>query len=122
MAKTPYAGNLRHSIILQTRSRTTDTGGGFTSAWANTRTLFAQIDPVDGSNDYSSGRREHNLTHDVYTRYYSDINFKSNGGQMRISWDDSGTTRILAIKYVLTIQERDRNLKFRCAEGGVNDS
>ena len=33
MAKTPYSGDLRHSVILQTRTRSTDTGGGFTSSW-----------------------------------------------------------------------------------------
>lgn len=122
MAKTPYAGDLRHQIILQTRTRSTDTGGGFTSSWGSTRTLFAKIEPLDGSNNYANGMLEHNLTHDVYTRYYTDIDYKSGGGKMRISWDDAGETRILSVKYVLTVKSRDRYLKFRCAEGGVNDS
>ena len=50
-----------------------------------------------------------------------DINYKANGGQMRISWNDYGTTRILAVKYVYTLEERDRWLLFRCTEGGDSD-
>ena len=122
MAKTPYSGDLRHSVILQTRTRSSYTGGGFTSSWGNTRTLFAKIEPVDGTNAYANGMREHDLTHDVWTRYYTDIDYKSNGAQMRISWDDQGEARILSIKYVLTVQSKHRYLKFRCAEGGVNDA
>jgi SPP1 family predicted phage head-tail adaptor len=121
MAKFPYAGDLRHSITLQTRSRSTDTGGGFTSSWGNTRVLFAKITPISGNNPYSNGRIEHDLTHDIYTRYYSDINYSSGGGAMRISWSDSGVARTFGIKYVITINERDRFLLFRCSEGGPDD-
>ena len=55
MAKFPYAGDLRHEINLQTRTASTDTGGGFTSTWATTRTVFAKITPVNGNNPYTSG-------------------------------------------------------------------
>lgn len=122
MAKFPYAGDLRHSIILQTRSRSSDTGGGFTSSWGTTRTLFAKIMPISGNNPYSSGRIEHDLTHDIYTRYYTDINYNSGGAKMRISWSDSGVARTFSVKYVITIDERDRFLLFRCSEGSANDS
>lgn len=122
MAKFPYAGDLRHSIILQTRSRSSDTGGGFTSSWGTTRTLFAKIMPISGNNPYSSGRIEHDLTHDIYTRYYTDINYNSGGAKMRISWSDSGVARTFSVKYVITIDERDRFLLFRCSEGAANDS
>ena len=121
MAKAPYAGDLRHEISLQTRTATTDSGGGFTSSWATTRTVFAKIVPLNGSGDFRSGRIEHDLTHDIFTRYYSDINYSAGAGKMRISWSDAGTTRTLGVKYVLTINERDRYLLFRCAEGGVDD-
>ena len=122
MAKVPYAGDLRHSISLQTRSASTDTGGGFTSSWSTTRVVYAKIIPINGSNSYSSGRIDHDLTHDVYTRYYSDIDFSAGGGKMRIAWTDRGTSRTFGVKYVLTIDERDRFLLFRCSEGGVDDS
>jgi len=121
MAKFPYAGDLRHEINLQTRTASTDTGGGFTSTWATTRTVFAKITPVNGNNPYTSGRIEHDLTHDIYTRYYTNIDFSSGGGKMRISWDDAGETRTFGIKSVITIDERDRFMLFRCTEGGVDD-
>jgi len=112
---------LRYSINLQSRTRSTDTGGGFTSSFGNTRTLFAYIKPLSGSDEFKSGRIEHKLTHDVYTRYYSDIDYKADGGQMRISWADNGTTRILSVKYVYTLEERDKFLLFRCSEGNQED-
>lgn len=118
MAKKSIAvGDLRYSVILQSRSRSTDTGGGYTSSWGNTRTLFAQVKPINGDNSIEGGRRDHTLTHDVYVRYYSNIDYKANGGQMRITWDDYGTSRTLAVKYVYTIEERDRWLLFKCSEG-----
>ena len=122
MAKQSVAiGDLQFSVILQSRSRSTDAGGGYTSSWGTTRTLFASVKPTNGDNAYKAGRIDHTLTHDVYTRYYSDINYKANGGQMRISWNDYGTTRILSVKYVYTLEERDRWLLFRCTEGGDAD-
>jgi len=122
MAKQSIAvGDLQFSVTLQNRSRSTDTGGGFTSSWGTTRTLFASVKPITGDNAYKGGRIDHTLTHDVYTRYYSNINYKANGGQMRISWNDYGTTRILAVKYVYTLEEKDRWLLFRCTEGGDSD-
>ena len=122
MAKQSIAvGDLQFSVILQSRSKSTDAGGGYTSSWGATRTLFASVKPINGDNAYKAGRIDHTLTHDVYTRYYSDINYKANGGQMRISWNDYGTTRILSVKYVYTLEERDRWLLFRCTEGGDAD-
>tara|TARA_R110002073_G_scaffold311091_1_gene482042 strand:- start:118 stop:489 length:372 start_codon:yes stop_codon:yes gene_type:complete len=122
MAKQSVAiGDLQFSVILQSRSKSTDAGGGYTSSWGTTRTLFASVKPTNGDNAYKAGRIDHTLTHDVYTRYYSNINFKANGGQMRISWNDFGTTRLLSVKYVYTLEERDRWLLFRCTEGGDAD-
>lgn len=122
MAKSSIAiGNLKYSVQLQSRTRSTDSGGGFTTSWGTTRTLFAYVKPLNGSDNYKSGRIEHKLTHDVYTRYYSNINYKANGGQMRIYWDDFGTNRILSVIYVLTIEQRDRFLLFRCSEGNQED-
>ena len=69
-----------------------------------------------------TGKLDHSITHEVYTRYYSNINFKANAGQMRILWNDSGTDRFLSIKSVIDVGERDRYLVFRCSEGGVDDT
>ena len=118
----PSIGDLRHSVVLQTRNRSTDTGGGFTSSFADTRTLFAKVEPKLGNEDFEAGRIENPITHLVYTRYYSDINFASGGGKMRISWNDSGTTRTLSVKSVIDVGERDRYLVFRCSVGAVDDS
>ena len=41
---------------------------------------------------------------------------------MKISWDDSGTTRTLAVKSVVDVGERDRFLIFKCSEGAVDDT
>ena len=115
--KTVSVGDLRYSIVLQSRSRSTDSGGGFTSSWGNTRQVFAQVKPINGNNAVEGGRIDHTLTHDVYVRYSSNIDYKSNGGQMRINWDDYGTARILSVNYVYTIEERDRWLLYKCSEG-----
>ena len=122
MARYPYVGDLRHSVTLQTRNRSTDTGGGYTSFYADTRELFAKVVPKLGNEDFEANRIENPITHEVITRYYSDINFASGGGKMRISWDDSGTTRNLSVKSVIDVGERDRYLVFRCSEGEVDDS
>ena len=122
MARYPSIGDLRHSVTLQTRNRSTDSGGGYTSSYADTRTLFAKVVPKLGNENYEAGRLENPITHEVYTRYYSNINFASGGGKMKISWDDSGTTRTLAVKSVVDVGERDRFLIFKCSEGAVDDT
>ena len=122
MAKTPYAGNLRHSVNLQSRSARTDSGGGFTSNWSTTRAVFADIVPVSGNQSFSDGAARHDITHDVYIRYYANINFAAGGAKMRLQWDDSGTTRTFSIRSVLNMGTRDRFLQLRCTEGGINDA
>lgn len=122
MARYPYVGDLRHSVTLQTRNRSTDTGGGYTSSYADTRELFAKVVPKLGNEDFEANRIENPITHEVYTRYYSNINFASGGGRMKISWNDSGTTRTLSVKSVIDVGERDRFLIFKCSEGAVDDT
>ena len=122
MARYPYIGDLRHSVTLQTRNRSTDTGGGYTSSYADTRELFAKVVPKLGNEDFEANRIENPITHEVYTRYYSNINFASGGGRMKISWNDSGTTRTLSVKSVIDVGERDRFLIFKCSEGAVDDT
>ena len=122
MTKTPYAGNLRHSVNIQSRTASADSGGGFTSSWSTTRAVFADIVPVTGNQSFSDGSIRHDITHDVYIPYYANVNFSSGGGKMRIQWDDSGTTRTLSIRSVINIKMRDRFLQLRCAEGGINDA
>ena len=122
MAGYPYVGDLRHSVTLQTRNRSTDTGGGYTSSYADTRELFAKVVPKLGNEDFEANRIENPITHEVYTRYYSNINFTSGGGRMKISWNDSGTTRTLSVKSVIDVGERDRFLIFKCSEGAVDDT
>ena len=63
MAKYPYIGDLRHSINLQTRSKSADSGGGFTSSFNTTRTLFAKIVPRSGQDNFEAGRIDHSITH-----------------------------------------------------------
>ena len=122
MARYPYVGDLRHSVTLQTRNRSTDTGGGYTSSYADTRELFAKVVPKLGNEDFEANRIENPITHEVYTRYYSNINFASGGGRMKISWNDSGTTPPLSVKSVIDVGERDRFLIFKCSEGAVDDT
>jgi len=122
MAKYPYIGDLRHSVTLQTRGTSTDTGGGYTSSFNDRRTLMAKVVPKLGNENFEAGRLENPITHEVYTRYYSNINFKSGGGKMRISWSDSGVTRFLSVKSVIDVGERDRFLIFKCSEGAVDDT
>ena len=122
MAKTPYSGNLRHSVNIQTRSTSTDTGGGFTSSFSTTRTVFADIVPLRGNQSFSDGTIRHDITHDVYIRYYSNINFSSGGAKMRLQWSDSGTTRTFSIVSVINMGMKDRFLQLRCKEGGINDA
>ena len=73
-------------------------------SFADTRTLFAKVEPKLGNEDFEAGRIENPITHLVYTRYYSDINFANGGGKMRISWNDSGTTRTLSVKSVIDVE------------------
>ena len=54
MPRYPSVGDLRNSVTLQTRGTSTDTGGGFTSSFSNTRTLFAKIVPKLGNENFES--------------------------------------------------------------------
>lgn len=103
------AGRLNKRVILQTVSNATDGGGGVTETWADTVTLWAQIEELSGSESYEAQQVASRLTHKVTIRY-RDVN-----PQQRLKYG----TRILQIRGKINPGQRNESLELLCEEEDI---
>ncbi len=75
MTSAPYirTGAMRHRAELQAQVATPDGGGGNAIVWTKERDIWCQIRPRSGSMRMHGMQRESQVTHDIYTRYQSDV-------------------------------------------------
>jgi SPP1 family predicted phage head-tail adaptor len=58
---------------LQGKSTAIDTGGGRDITWGTERKIWCHIRPLSGSQRLEGLRRQSAVTHEIYTRYQSDV-------------------------------------------------
>ena len=105
------ACDLRHSIVIQAESTTTDAGGGQSDPWASPTLVAATracIEPLKGFEVLRAMQLEAKVTHKITMRYRSGITAK-----MRIKFG----SRILNIRSVINVEERGRWLEILADEG-----
>ncbi len=75
MTSAPYirTGAMRHFAELQAQVTTADGGGGRSVVWTKERDVWCQIRPLSGSMRLQGMQRESQTTHEIYTRYQSDV-------------------------------------------------
>ncbi|MCP4934297.1 MAG: phage head closure protein [bacterium] len=102
------AGALRHRVILESATKTSDGGGGSMIFWEQEATLWVAIKPLSGRELLSAGQFSSRLTHQITLRYISQIL-----PEMRFRKGN----RIFAIRAVLDVEEKQRWLRALCEEG-----
>lgn len=103
------AGRLNKRVILQTVTPTRDTGGGATEAWADTATLWAEIEELSGSEQFDAQQVASTLTHRVTLRY------RAVTPQQRIKYG----SRILRIESVANPGQRNESVVLQCREEDI---
>lgn len=99
------AGWLRHRVVVQTLTRTPDGGGGFTESWADTATVWARVEALDGREAFEAMQVASSL------RYRVTLRDRALTPTQRLEWG----TKILKIRSI-TPDERGSTLTVLCDE------
>jgi len=103
----PPIGALRHRLLLEAASRTSDGAGGFVVAWSPAAYVWAGVDPRAGRETRRADATETRVTHAIRIRRRPGIS-----PAMRFREG----TRIFAIHAVLEIGAKRRWLECLCEE------
>lgn len=66
-------GLLRHQVVIETRVRNVDAGGGTSDGWAAVATVWALIEPTTGSERDHGQLLEVATSHQVTIRYLGSV-------------------------------------------------
>jgi len=113
MSATKNPGSaMRHRVTLQQPVLTADTAGGYTRAWTNVATLWAQIEPMTqraiSNEKFVDERLAAITTHRITLRYYAGVT-----ADMRLLYG----SRIFNIVSVVNADERGVLLQILAKEG-----
>jgi SPP1 family predicted phage head-tail adaptor len=104
------AGRMNKRVVLQTVSNSSDGGGGVTETWADTATLWAQIEELSGSESFEAQQVASRLSHEVKIRYRASVT-----PQQRFKYG----TRILKIRAIKNTGQRNEELVIGCEEEDI---
>ena len=105
------AGNLRHSVILQSPGGIRDSLGERTTTWLNVATVKAGVSPLAVRELLAAGQLMGETTHKVRVRYHSAI------AAIDTSWRVLFGSRVLVVTGVRNIEERKIEIELLCSEG-----
>ena len=109
-------GRMQHSLVIQGNSRTSDNGGGVTTAYTTVATVFGSIKATGGSERLFGDQLEGRSTHEITIRFRRDVTNK-NRIKYAYAVDSTNYERLFNINRVENVGERDRYLKLYCTEG-----
>jgi SPP1 family predicted phage head-tail adaptor len=69
----PLVDVARRRVVLEREVRTPDNGGGATISYTTVATLYADVGPVDGTEDYIAARLRNVVTHEFRIRDGDDL-------------------------------------------------
>ena len=109
MAKNaPSIGAMRHKIIIQQVTSTTDAGGGRSVAWSNYKTVFAHVQQLSAQVKYDTGIVEEKGLYEFTMRFLTGVSTRN-----RISFD----SKLFNIDSVINMDERKKYIVIRAKEG-----
>ena len=100
-------GKLRHKVNLQSSTQAQDGYGEESKTWSTDESIFAQIQPLRGTELIEYQQLSTELTHRIIIRYNSSVTPKK-----RILWG----TRIFDINVVRNIDEKNVYQELLCKE------
>lgn len=103
------AGLMNKRVILQTLTVARTASGGATDTWADTTTVYAQIEELLGSEIFEAQQIAAGLTHRVTIRY------RTVNPQQRLKYG----TRILKINSIVNPGQRNEMLELICTEEDI---
>ncbi|MDD3371564.1 MAG: phage head closure protein [Alphaproteobacteria bacterium] len=103
-------GKLRKRIAVQAEQRTDDGAGGYALAWTTLATVWANVEPLRGNENYTHGRLEGRVTHRITLRWRDDLPVTTD---MRLLMD----SRVFNVRAVLNEGERNRWTVILAEEG-----
>jgi SPP1 family predicted phage head-tail adaptor len=101
------AGRLKHRVAIQTQSTTLDSYGEATGSWSTDDTVWAAVEPVNGTEKDIGEGMASVVSHRVIMRYVSGLTSKS-----RLLFG----SRVLGIESVINHEERNEFMKLLCKE------
>lgn len=104
-----HAGKLSKRVTIQTHTDVPDGGGGTVKDWIDTVTVWARVEPLDGSERFQAQQVTSSLSHRVTIRH------RSVTPQQRIKFG----SRILRINAVVNPNERGEMLQILCEEENI---
>ncbi len=100
-------GNLRHRIILQTKTVTRDSFGAEIEVWGQEIELWASIEPLTSREYFASLQMQSQVTHKITIRYYPGL---------RTDWRIKLGSRLFDIKSIINLREENKELTLLCTE------
>ncbi len=102
---------MRHKVTLQQKILTEDGAGGYSTAWEDVATLWAQITPLRGSETTSGGKISAPSSHRFRVRYSSTVQ-----ADMRLLFDG----RTFNIRAIQNTDEKNHMLEVLVEEDVAN--
>ena len=99
---------LRQRVVLQRRSEVMDAGGGVNLSWTDIAELWAGVTPISGNEVIQAMRVQPTQNFLIRLRYRNDITPAN-----RLIFKQ----RVLNIRSVKNVNERNQWLECRCEEG-----
>ncbi len=109
-------GGMRHRVVIQSPTRTSDGGGGGVVSWSDVATVFASIEPTGGNERFFGDQNEGRITHNIILRFRRDVSHKNRIRYARVV-DGTTYTQIFNIKRVINRDARDKYLDLLVEEG-----
>jgi SPP1 family predicted phage head-tail adaptor len=106
--KESLAGRLTKRVDIEKPVRTSDGGGGFTESWQLVATVWAGLEPLRGSEDYSDLRLIGKTNYRITIRHRDGIE-----PRMRVNFNN----RTFNIRAVLNLDEANEILELIAEEG-----
>lgn len=109
-------GKMQHRLTIQSRSRSSDGGGGAASTWSTVDTVWGRIEAKGGSERFFGDQNEARTSHLITIRFRRDVT-----AAMRIVYsyavDSVNYSRTFNIRSIANKGERDKYLELVCEEG-----
>lgn len=105
------AGRLNKRVKLQTKTVTQDGYGAALATWADTATVWAAVEPLQGREFWAQQQVQSEVTTRVRIRYRAGV-----VPAMRVLYG----TRVLDILSVIDPKERHEELQLMCRDGVTN--